>query len=51
MTEKDAVKLDLLGLRDELYWYLEVEACFDRAKIDALLEKSGIEKIKHTTGG
>jgi tetraacyldisaccharide 4'-kinase len=51
MTEKDAVKLDLLGLRGEQYWYLEVEACFDIAKIDALLKKSGIEKIKHTTGG
>ena len=51
MTEKDAVKLDLLGLREEQYWYLEVEACFDIAKIDALLKKAGIEKIKHTTGG
>jgi tetraacyldisaccharide 4'-kinase len=51
MTEKDAVKLDLLGLREEQYWYLEVEACFDILKIDALLKKSGIEKIKHRTGG
>jgi subfamily B ATP-binding cassette protein MsbA len=51
MTEKDAVKFDLPGLPEGLYWYLEVEACFDLAKIDALLNKAGIEKIKRTTGG
>jgi tetraacyldisaccharide 4'-kinase len=51
MTEKDAVKLDVPGLPEGLYWYLEVEACFDLAKIDALLNKAGIEKIKRTTGG
>ncbi len=51
MTEKDAVKLDIPGLPEGLYWYLEVEACFDLAKIDALLSKAGIEKIKRTTGG
>ena len=51
MTEKDAVKLDSLGLPEDLYWYLEVEACFDTTKVDALLKKAGIEKIQRTTGG
>jgi tetraacyldisaccharide 4'-kinase len=51
MTEKDAVKLDVPGLPEDLYWYLEVEACFDLAKIDALLNKAGIKKIKRATGG
>jgi ATP-binding cassette, subfamily B, bacterial MsbA len=50
MTEKDAVKLDVPGLPEDLYWYLEVEACFDTAKIDALLKKAGIEKTIPTTG-
>jgi tetraacyldisaccharide 4'-kinase len=51
MTEKDAVKLDVPGLSEGLYWYLEAEACFDKAEIDALLKKAGIEKIIRTTGG
>jgi hypothetical protein len=38
-------------LPEDLYWYLEVEACFDLAKIDALLKKAGIKKIKRATGG
>jgi len=50
MTEKDAVKLDAPGLPEGLYWYLEVEAHFDTAKIDALLKKVGVEKIGKTAG-
>jgi biopolymer transport protein ExbB len=43
--------ISMSGVPEGLYWYLEVEACFDLAKIDALLNKAGIEKIKRTTGG
>ena len=49
MTEKDAVKFDVhtLAAEDSRYWYLEVDAEFDRGYLDALLQSIGlpVEKI------
>ncbi len=44
MTEKDAVKIERLGFSEDLYWYLEVEACFDKEKIDTLLKRQKLIK-------
>ena len=44
MTEKDAVKFDVhsLAAEDSRYWYLEVDAEFDKEYLDARLQSIGL---------
>jgi tetraacyldisaccharide 4'-kinase len=43
MTEKDAIKLEILNLPKNLYWYLEVEAIIKTSELDALVKKLGLD--------